>query len=192
MSHWFFIEFVLTWRGFALLVLVEGAKRRASTLEPRRATRSRVVGDGAGDVPALPAREPKAPGEVDVLLVHEEGLVEVLAGDPHRFERLAARDQCGGADAEHLLLELVLTDVELVLAPVERTAITSDRVARGVDDARLPVPVEVVAKHLARRAAGSRVPLEEGHEPVDVAVSDEEIGVREEDELPLRRRRCLR
>ena len=147
-----------------LLVLVERAQAADIRRAREAAARPRVVGDGSRDVPALPAQESEAPREVDVLLVHVEALVQVLAPDLDRLERRAAGDERGSADAEDLFLALVLTSVALVLAAIGHAPAAVDDESRGVDDVRLTLLGEVVPEDLSARTRSPRVRLEEAAE----------------------------
>ena len=151
-SHWFFIELILMLGGFVRCCSWNARGTAEVPSRAESATRSRVVRDRTRDVPALPAGQAETPAQVDVLLVHVEALVQVLAADLDRLERGSARDEGGAADAEDLILAVELPRVSLVLSPVDDAAITADHVTRRVDDVGLPVGIEVVAEDLARRA----------------------------------------
>jgi hypothetical protein len=146
-----------------------------------------VIRDRTGQVPAVPAREPQPPAQVDVLLVHVESLVQVLAADPDGLERLPSGDERRAADAEDFLLARVLTDVLLVLAPVGDAPVASDHVPGRIDDVGLPVPLELISEDLPGGAPCSWAPLEKAHQFIEVTMGDEQVGVCEEDEFSDRR-----
>src|SRR5688572_21984616 len=109
--------------GLRALVRMERAHAREVRAAGRRGARACVIRDRLRRVPALPPGEPQAPREVDVVLVHEEALVEVFAANLHGLERFSPGDERSAADSEHLLLGLVLPDVLEVLATIRGSTI---------------------------------------------------------------------
>ena len=78
---------------------------------------------------------------------------------------------------------LELPDVLLVLATVDNPSVAADGQPCRVDDVGFPVALQLVPEDFPRCAACSGMLLEESNERVEVAVGNEKVRVREEDEL---------
>ena len=117
---------------------MEAPDRRQVPARPQPARGSGVIGEGAWDVPALPTAQAKAPGDVVVLLVRKEVLVEILARIADRLECRTTGNHGRTVDGEHLDLVLELAGVLLSLAARHESPLAAEREAGRVDDVGRP------------------------------------------------------
>jgi len=98
-----------------------------------------------------PAAQPEAPAEVEVLVVHEEALVE----EPGVGERCAPEQHARAAGPEHLLGGVVLARVHLSAPAVGAAAVGEQQQARVLDHRRA-LGEEQLGRHRRRPAVTLR------------------------------------
>ena len=110
-----------------------------------------VVGDGPGNVEALPSEALEPPGEIGVLAIEKEVGVEDARQDPRGLQRLAPVEAGRAAGAEDLLFHQVPAGRLLPRAPVE---VPPGR--RPVDPRRVEPPGRVEVRPLGAQEPSRR------------------------------------
>src|SRR4029450_3818094 len=90
---------------------MEAANRRKITRRSEPPSSPTVVGDSLRDVPTLPARKSEPPGQIVILLVHDEVLVQVLAVDGDGLQRRPAYHGRGAVECKDLTCLIELAEI---------------------------------------------------------------------------------